>query len=139
VWALCPTGDILLGTPSATVALTRRPRAFYNHKFPTLGDPRRPFLLIASISRNAACRRQEAGRTNGAASPCVSTALLLANFRQLRRADYFWPIFASSSGCPNTAIHPVKQLGNTLLAPSGAKIRLLPALAATEWAVLAGC
>src|SRR5882757_885829 len=47
---------------------------------------------------------------------------------------------ALSSGfaaVPYTAMHPVRQLGNTLLAPSGTNTWLFLALAATEWAVLA--
>jgi hypothetical protein len=34
-------------------------------------------------------------------------------------------------------MHPVKQLGNALFAPSGTNTWLFSALAATEWAVLA--
>src|SRR5579859_6518031 len=51
----------------------------------------------------------------------------------------------SSSGCPNTAMHPVRQLvlpsglRNALFAPIGTNTWLLAELAATECDVLAGC
>src|SRR5262249_54374468 len=47
--------------------------------------------------------------------------------------------YSTFDGLKNTAIQPVKQLGKTLFAPSGTKMRLLLASAATECAVLAGC
>src|SRR4030081_3576603 len=51
---------------------------------------------------------------------------------------YRWAV-SSVFAVPKTAMHPVKQLGYTLFAPSGMNTWLLLALAATEWAVLAGC
>src|SRR6516164_9845330 len=71
--------------------------------------------------------------------PYVVSSLRLRDGHTYCQRPAVCPLFASSSWCQNTAMHPVKQLGYTLFAPSGTKIWLFAALAATECAVLAGC
>src|SRR5882757_6091740 len=52
-------------------------------------------------------------------------------------SGYLSALSSARAPVPYTAMHPVKQLGNALFAPSGTNTWLFSALAATEWAVLA--
>jgi hypothetical protein len=61
----------------------------------------------------------------------------LAATSSLAFSGYLSALSSKRAAVPYTAMHPVRQLGNTLFAPSGTNTWLFSALAATEWAVLA--